>query len=120
MTVLLLAAAFGFAWFLLHTYRAVIGFGRLSVRGTMVLAYLAFEFVLLLVTELTSAGSHFTATTEAAAWAGIVVVLAALSVRPATRVLRRDRALSGLDRRLRTSVLRLGVVDRAWLGVVIV
>ena len=56
---------FGLLWLLIAAHRQRLGFGNLSIRGALVLAYLAFEVLLLGITELTSVGHHFTAGTVA-------------------------------------------------------
>jgi hypothetical protein len=118
--LLLLIAPLALLWLLITGHRRRIGFGPLSVRGTLVLAYLAFQALLLIITEVTSIGNHFTAWTVAGAWLLVTVVLvvlaepqiAELAARARTRARHRPD-LRGLLRRLRTE-------DTLWIGVVVV
>lgn len=73
--LLLMVAPFGLIWLLIAVHRERLGFGNLSIRGALVLAFLAFELLLLGITELTSAGHHFTAGTVESLWLIVIVIL---------------------------------------------
>ena len=66
--LLLLVLPLGLLWLVISVHRERLGLGNLSVRGALVLAFLALEVLLLGMTELTSVGHHFTAGTVAVAW----------------------------------------------------
>ena len=116
--LLLPLAAIALLWLLIADHRDAIGFGNLSLRGAMVLSFLAFELLDLVITELTSVGHHFTAGWVAGAWAVSVVVLLTLGRRSlvrATERLRRHRGRSWL----RARIGNLDTEDRIWVGVLV-
>jgi hypothetical protein len=118
--LLLLVLPFGLLWLALSVHRERIGFGNLSVRGAFVLAFLAFEVLLLGITELASVGHHFTAGTVAIAWLfvsiGLLFALRRQISSTCQRVRSRDGARFGLVDRPK----RLTGEDRFWLAVVAV
>ena len=59
LMLLLLVIPFGLLWLLIAGHRTRLGFGNLSIRGALVLAFLAFEVLLLGITELSSVGTPF-------------------------------------------------------------
>jgi hypothetical protein len=61
-------------WLFVSGHRERLGFGNLSVRGALVLVFLAFEIPLLAITDLTSIDHHFTAGTVAVAWSIIIIL----------------------------------------------
>ncbi len=73
--LLLLVIPFGLLWLLIAGHRDRLGFGNLSIRGALVLAFLAFEVLLLGITELSSIGHHFTAGTVAILWLIVILIL---------------------------------------------
>jgi hypothetical protein len=115
--LLLLVVPFGLLWLLIAVHRNRLGFGNLSIRGALVLAYLAFEVLLLGITELTSAGHHFTAGTVAGLWLILSVILL-YAARPQIislvhRARQRDDTRYGLLERAK----RLTGEDRFWVAV---
>ncbi len=86
--LLLLVAALGLLWVVVAAHRDELGFPRLSLRGSFVLAFLAFELVLLAITEVSSIGDHFTAGVVEGAWAAVLVVLVWAARRPIGSVVR--------------------------------
>ena len=93
LALLLPLGAFLLLWGLLSAHRARLGIGRLSLRGTAVLAFLGLEALLLAVTELLNLGHHIRSGPVALAWLVVVVGLAALFV--ATGVHQRASAWLG-------------------------
>jgi hypothetical protein len=117
--LILLIAAFALLWLLIVEHREAIGFGNLSIRGSFVLAYLAFELVLLAITELTSIGHHMTVWSVAGCWL-LVVAGAAVGARPTvTRLVRRARSGPDGQPRLRALLARLDTESWIWVGVMV-
>ncbi len=107
--LLLLVVPLGLIWLLISVHRERLGFGALSIRGAFVLAFLAFEVLLLGITELTSVGHHFTAGTVAVAWSIVIIVLLFAARTPITMVMQRARSESGAS----NDGARFGLLDRA-------
>jgi hypothetical protein len=116
--LLLPLIAFALLWLLIADHRAVMGFGKLSLRGAMVLAFLAFELLDLAVTELTSVGHNYTAGWVAGSWGLTVVVLLTAGRRSLVRAAVRLRRHGGRSW-LRIRIGNLSAEDRVWVGVVI-
>jgi 4-amino-4-deoxy-L-arabinose transferase-like glycosyltransferase len=104
---LLPVAVFGLIWFI-TTDNARAYAPRASRRSAFVLAYVGFEVVIALITEITSIGHHLTRGTVAGAWA---LVLVALAVAARTRIAAAWRA------RRRPPVPRLAVDEWVALAV---
>ena len=115
--LLLLVIPLGLLWFLISVHRERLGFGNLSVRGAFVLAFLAFEVLLLGITELTSVGHHFTAGTVAVAWLIVIIVLLFAARTQITLVVQRDRSDDGARFGLVNRAKRLTGEDRFWVAV---
>ncbi len=115
--LLLLIVAFALLWVLVCDRGRRVGFENLSVRGGLVLAYLCFELVLLLITELSSIGRHFSAGVVEVAWACVVVVLVVVERRPILDLIRRVGRSDWRDSVARRSRI-LEVEDWIWIGVV--
>lgn len=113
--LLLPVVAFGLLWLLISAHRRTIGFAQLSRRGTMVLAFLAFELIVLGITEVSSIGSHLTSGTVVVAWAVVIVVLAVAARSPVMRLVRTQGALRRICRHVTATVRRTGIDDRIWL-----
>ncbi len=112
-------------WGVLSIHRARLGMGRLSVRGTLVLAFVAFEVLLVAVTELLSVGHHLTTGKLAAAWLVVTVATAAAAVRSGGPRLAVDWMRGGgLGRARRaltsTPAAGIGVAVLVAMGVVLV
>ncbi len=90
--LLLLIATFLLLWLLVAAHRPRLGFGNLSIRGAFVLAYLAFELLLLVITEVVSIGHHLTSWAVAAAWLLVVVVLLVVAGPLIIQLVRRARS----------------------------
>ena len=116
--LLLPLIAFALLWLLITDHRVAMGFGNLSLRGTMVLAFLAFELLDLAITELTSVGHNYTAGWVAGSWALAVVVLLTAGRRSLVRAMVRLRRHEGRSW-LRTRIGNLSAEDRVWVGVVV-
>ena len=84
----------------------------------MVLAFVGFEVLLLVITELSSLGHHFTAGTVEAAWAVLLLVLLAATWNQIAAFLGRARA-SGHWLDLRARAADLGLEESLWIGVLI-
>jgi hypothetical protein len=120
LVLLLLVIPLGLLWFSISAHRERLGFGSLSVRGAFVLAFLAFEVLLLGITELTSVGHHFTAATVAVAWLIVIIVLL-FGVRTQIRsVVQRVRSHDGARFGLADRAKRLTGEDRFWIAVLTV
>jgi hypothetical protein len=72
--LLLVVIPLGLLWLFVSVHHGRLGFGNLSVRGALVLAFLAFETLLLAITDLTSIDRHFAAGPVAVAWAIIIIL----------------------------------------------
>jgi hypothetical protein len=116
--LLLVATTFGLLWLLIVAHRQAIGFGNLSIRGALVLAFLAFELLLLVLTELTSVGHNFTFGVVAVVWGVLLIILLLAAKNPLTRLVNRART-GGLRGPVRGYVDNLSVEDRIWLGVLV-
>ncbi len=106
-------------WWLVAVHRNRIGFARLSVRGALVLAFLAYELLVLGVTEVTSIDHRFTAGSVAVAWGSVSVVLLVATRRPILAFAAdvRDRGIRRFQ--FRESLTALSIEDRIWLVVVV-
>jgi hypothetical protein len=76
LALLLPLSTYLLQWGLLTIHRAPLGLSRLSVRGTAVVAFLAFQCVLVALTELLSLGDDLRPGPLAAAW--LLVTLACI------------------------------------------
>ena len=118
--LLLLVLPLGLLWLAISVHRERLGFGKLSIRGAFVLAFLAFEVLLLSMTELTSFGHHFTAGTVAVAWLIVIIVLL-FGLRTQIRsVVQRVRSHDGARFGLADRARRLTGEDRFWIAVLTV
>lgn len=118
--LLLLAIPLGLLWLAISMHRERLGFGNLSVRGAFVLAFLAFEVLLLGMTELTSVGHHFTAATVTVAWLIVIIVLLFALRTQISSVAKRVRSHDGARFGLADRAKRLTGEDRFWIAVVTV
>jgi len=118
--LLLLVVPLGLLWLLISVHRKRLGFGNLSVRGAFVLAFLAFEVLLLGITELTSVGHHFTAGAVAVAWLIVIIVLLFAARAQITLVVHRARSGDGTRFGLVDRTKRLTGEDRFWIAVLTV
>ncbi len=118
--LLLLPCALGLLWLLVATRRAAIGFANLSVRGALVLAYLAFELLVLLITELTSIGHHFTRGAVVASWALVVVALLVATRKTIAGGVGRATRDGGWRGRVGARITDLSIEEGIWMGVVVV
>ena len=79
MLILLPVATFGLLWYLISREKDTLGLSRLSYRGTLVVAYLAFQAWLEITSELTSFGHDFTRGWLIVSWSVPLVILTALA-----------------------------------------
>ena len=71
---LLLLAALGLLWFLVSEFGGLLGFADLTKRASLVVAFGLYQLLVFALAELTSLGHHFTAGSEAVAWATVVLI----------------------------------------------
>ncbi|MCW2521804.1 MAG: uncharacterized protein JWO63_139 [Frankiales bacterium] len=79
--VLLVPLALPLLWFVFHLQRQRLGLGVLSLRGSLVLAFIVFEVCVDLISETTSLGHHFTRHGAGLAWGVLDLVLLAIALR---------------------------------------
>jgi hypothetical protein len=115
--LLLLIAPLGLLWLLLATHQDRIGFSRLSVRGALVLAFLAFEVLVLAVTEVTSIGHRFTSGAITVVLGLITVILAVPAGKQIWKFAGQLRTEGAARSRIRRSLSQLSIEDRIWLGI---
>jgi hypothetical protein len=118
--LLFLVAALVLLWILLTTHRAELGYHNLSVRGSLVLAYLAFELILLAITEASGLGHHFTAGMVDGSWVVVVLILLYLCRGSITRFTRRLRSQETTRLGLQEHLSAVGAEEWVWLGVVVI
>ena len=120
VVLLLLVVPFGLLWMLIALHRRRIGFDSISIRGSLVLAFLVFEVLLLGITEITSVGHNFTAGRVALAWIVVIVALLFVARSDLRTMVSRARSHQGSPFGLRTRLKRLSTEDRVWLAVIVV
>jgi hypothetical protein len=119
VVLLLIVAPLALLWLLVAVHRDRLGFAALSVRGALVLAFLVFELLVLVITEVASIGHHYTAGVTAVAWGIVTVALLVADRRPLLAF------ASGLGHhgpgrlRIRASLRVLSIEDCIWLGVLV-
>ncbi len=118
--LLLMAIPLGLLWVIVAAHRDRLGFGNLSVRGAFVLAYLAFQVLVVAITESASIGHNFTAGRVAGAWLLIIVALLLAARSPIAGLVERVRSDRGGEVGIRSRLSQLGIEDRVWIGVVAV
>jgi hypothetical protein len=120
--VLLPPSALPLLWYVSHVHRRQLGLATLSLRGSLVVAFIAFEVLVALISETTSLGHHFTRQGAGLAWAVLDLILLAAALRSALigrlrtvpdRVCRAARGLSRWE-------VALAILGTAELGVFIV
>jgi hypothetical protein len=77
--LLLPATALGLLWLVVVRNRERLGLGSLSARGALLIAFLVFEAVVALLTQLSSVGHHFDTTSVVVVWVVVVLVLIGLA-----------------------------------------
>jgi hypothetical protein len=111
---LVLVAVLCVLWLLIVGHRQRLGLGALSVRGALVVAFLMFEVLLLVITEVTSIGGHFTSFTVGVGW-GILLLLLLISARPLfVRLFTRWARSSGQRPTIRAGLRILGIEQVLW------
>ena len=118
--LLLLVLPLVLLWLALSVHRERLGFGNLSVRGAFVLAFLAYEVLLLGMTELASVGGHFTAGTVTVAWLVISIALLFVLRGTISSVIQRIGSSDGARIGMVGRAKRLSGEDRIWLAVLTV
>lgn len=118
--LLLLVIPLGLLWLLIAIHRQRLGFGNLSIRGALVLAFLAFEVLLLGITELTSIGHHFTAGAVASLWLIVIAILLFAAKAQIISLVQRARSSDGARFGLVGRAKRLSGEDRFWIAVLTV
>ncbi len=118
--LILFVVAFGLLWILSWTHRRVIRYGNLSVRGSLVLAYVAFQVIVLVITEVSSIGRNLTSGVVEASWLVVVLTLLIAARRPLLQLI--DRMKRSVETRegIRVRLNRSGLNSEEWiwLGVV--
>ncbi len=116
MSIALLPLVFALLWLLIWHSKTWFGSPALSRRGAFLLAYLLFEALLLVMTELTSVGHHFTRTTVLGCWLAIAAALVLVSWRALVALL---KAASGATRAhpVRRMATSLRTEAAAWLAI---
>jgi hypothetical protein len=117
--LLLLVCSLALLWILFTAHREKFGYGNLSVRGALVLAYLAFQLILLVITQAASAGHRFTAGVVDISWTIVVLILLIAARRPIIRFAQRVRSNDGTWFGLREHLANMGVEEWIWIGVVV-
>jgi hypothetical protein len=117
--LVLLVMALALLWLLIAAHRERLGFGHFSKRGAFVLAFLAFEVLLLGITEFSSIGHHFTAGTVVGAWSIVTFILLILA-RTQIRLLDNQvRSHDGVRIRRSDNAERLSNEDRFWVCIIV-
>lgn len=114
---LVLLAVIALLWLLIAAHRQKLGLAVLSVRGALVMAYVAFEVLVVLITESTSIGHHFTPATVKLVWAIVLLFLVGLAAPDLRRLARRH---AGDHPGARRGLRLMSVADGLWLTVVLV
>lgn len=95
---LLLPLGLALGWIVVHDRRGRLGLIRLSARGSLVVAYVVVNGLVLVISELASIGQHLTPGVVAVAWLAVAIGL-----------------LTALGGRLELTG-RMGVVAAGWRG----
>ncbi len=118
MLILLPAGVLGLLWFTVTRRRDALGLTRLSRRGALVVAYLGFQALLEVGTQLTSIGHHFTRGSLAAYWSALLIILAVAAWPDIRRAVENAPARPGLRSLLKRSIDGIGTENAVWLTVV--
>ncbi len=118
MLILFPIAVLGLLWRLLSRSRNTIGLSRLSHRGTLVVAYLVWQALLEIITELSSIGGHFTRGLLLASWGGLLVVLIAAAGPDIRRLATNVKAGLHPVAWAKRTFFRIGAENVVWLVVV--
>ena len=118
MLILFPIAVLGLLWRLLSRSRNAIGLSRLSHRGTLVVAYLVWQALLEIITELSSIGGHFTRGLLLASWGGLLVVLIAAAGPDIRRLATNVKAGLHPVAWAKRTFFRIGAENVVWLVVV--
>jgi hypothetical protein len=116
--LLLPIAVLGLLWHLTSHNRKALGLSRLSRRGALLVAYLVWQSLLLIVTELSSIDGHFTRGVLVASWGGLLVVLIAAAWADIRRLATNVRTGLHPTAAARRLFDRLGAESVAWLVIV--
>jgi hypothetical protein len=119
--LLLLIAAFALLWILCWSKKGAFGYGNLSIRGSLVLAYVAFQVLLLvlIITEVLSIHYNLTSGRLAISWGIVTFVLLVAASGPLlslTQLVPRRRAQRGMPALIGRH--RLATEEWIWIGVV--
>jgi hypothetical protein len=115
--ILLLVIPLGLLWLVISAHRERLGFGNLSIRGALLLAFLVFEVLVLGITELTSLGHHFTAGAVAGAWSIVVIALLVMARAQIILLIQRLRGKQVGQSGLVNHAKRLTGEERFWVAV---
>src|ERR1019366_5410034 len=91
---------------------------RLSRRGNLIIAYLGFQLLLELITQVASIGHDLTQSVVAASWGGLLIILTALAWKHIRRALRNLPLGSDIRASFGRLVSRTGIENIFWLLVV--
>jgi hypothetical protein len=117
--LLLIVAPLALLWLLVAVHRDRLGFAAVSVRGALVLAFLVYELLVLVITEVASIGHHYTAGVTAVAWGIVTVALLVADRRPLLSFVSGLRHHGPGHLHIRKSLCVLSIEDRIWLGVLL-
>ena len=92
MALAVLPVVFALLWFLVWTHRGLLRWPTMTRRGAFLASYLLFEAALVVVTEVSSLGDHFTRDVVLGSWLLLALCLLAVSWRELARAVDRLRA----------------------------
>ncbi len=118
MLILLPAAVLGFLWHLVSRRRGTLGLSQLSRRGSLIVAFLAFQALLEIGTQLTSIGHHFTRGSLTAYWAVLLILLAIAAWPDIKRTVENLPVRPRPGSFLKQGMDRIGTENAIWLTVV--
>ena len=118
MLILLPAGVLGLLWLAVTRRKDTLGVGRLSRRGTLVVAYLGFQALLEVGTELTSIGHHFTRGSLIVYWIVLLIVLVIAGWPDIRRAVWNVPVHPHFGSFMKRSVDRIGAENVVWLTIV--
>jgi hypothetical protein len=108
----------GLLWLAVTRRRDALGLTRLSCRGALIVAYLAFEALLEVGTELTSIGHHFTRVSLIVYWTVWLIILVVMGWPDIRRAVWNVPVHPHFGSFMKRSINRIGTENAIWLTVV--
>src|ERR1700735_4476836 len=108
----------GLLWLAVPRRRGALGLTRLSCRGALIVAYLAFEALLEVGTELTSIGHHFTRVSLIVYWTVWLIILVVMGWPDIRRAVWNVPVHPHFGSFMKRSINRIGTENAVWLTVV--